>query len=430
LHGVSVFEVNVEPSEEGRRPGIGMAIDIGTTTVAAALWDLENGKCLATASLGNAQGRYGDNVLARINHGVEKESGAKELQDALIQDSLIPLMNLLCQEAGIKSSAITEANASGNTVMLHAMAAAPLDGLSKFPFKPVFLERRVMDSMDLGFFDSFPIEFLPSPGAFVGADIVSGVVASGMLESDGTSLLIDFGTNGEIILKHKGKYLATATAAGPAFEGGRLSCGAAAKDGVISSLKRSDDGWEWTLSRGGGKAQPTGMSGAAYVDFLAECKRAGIVNDRGRYTTGHPEVLREEIDGEMQNLVRLGKKVYVTEPDIAELIQAKAAIAAGVMTILELADMEPEDLDKVFVSGGFGYHLDLQNAIEIGLLIPVSREVIQVLGNSSLGGASLLMASANLDLLGPLIDSCEVIELNQTDCFEDHFIDAMTLDPE
>jgi len=429
LHGVSLFELNSDPEEGSSRSGIGMALDIGTTTVAGALWDLSDGKCLATASLANAQGRYGDNVLARINHAVEKENGIQDLQKALVQDSLLPLLKILCQQSGLGSDAITEANASGNTVMLHTLAGEPLVGMSKYPFKPVFLERRLMDSKDLGYADSFQMELLPSPGPFVGADITSGVVASGMLKSDAPELLIDFGTNGEIILKHNGRYLATATAAGPAFEGGRLTCGAAAKDGVISSLKRTNDKWEWILS-GKSTSQPNGLSGAAYVDFIAEAKRAGLVNSSGRYVRDHPEVVSREEDGQIQRLVNLTKTVYVTEPDIAELIQAKAAIAGGVMTLLELAGLEPTDLGKIYISGGFGYYLDLANAMEIGLIPEVPMKTLQVLGNSSLGGASLLLISRNLASLQPMLDSCEVVELNQTDCFEDHFIDAMVLEAE
>jgi uncharacterized 2Fe-2S/4Fe-4S cluster protein (DUF4445 family) len=429
LHGVSVFEIRVATPAGTEAPeGHGLALDIGTTTVAGALWEFPSGRCLGTASLANGQARYGDNVLSRISYTLENENGPAELQAALVEGSLRPLLERLCAAAGLDPAVITAANAAGNPAMLHTLAGVSLEGLARYPFKPAFLGARRIDARAIGLDADFPIELLPGLGPFVGADIASGALAAGMLEAEAPVLLIDFGTNGEILLKHPGGYLATATAAGPAFEGGRLSCGAAARDGVISALSRENGEWRWRLS-GSGEGRPTGISGAAYIDFLAIGVREGWLRPAGRFDPGWREVITVGEAGDAERRIPLDAAVHVSEVDVAELQQAKAAIAAGVATLLELAGVRPEELRTVFVAGGFGYHLRPDNGIAIGLLPEVPVERIEIIGNASLGGASLLLNPAFRDQIDALEQACETVELNQTDCFEDHFTDALALEP-
>lgn len=226
-----MFEIRLPESETPvpLRPGIGLSLDIGTTTLAGALWDFTTGRCLATASLANAQIRHGDNVLARISFSLEQADGTARLQQALVVDTLTPLITTLCRQAGIAPGAITEANAAGNPTMLHTLAGESLDGLARYPFRPVFLGARRLESKAVGLPLECPLDLLPGLGPFVGADLTAGALASGLITSTVPMLLIDFGTNGEILLQHAGRCLATATAAGPAFEGGRLGCGAPAR---------------------------------------------------------------------------------------------------------------------------------------------------------------------------------------------------------
>lgn len=428
LHGISVFEVRAEPRPPCLRPGLGLALDIGTTTVAGALWDLSSGQCLSTAALPNAQRRYGDNVLSRIDHAMTRGGDSSPLQEALVKSSLEPLITRLCEQAQRKPGELTEATATGNTVMLHALAAASLAGLGAYPFKPVFLEQRTLNAREVGLGYDFSLTLLPCLGPFVGADIAAGALAAGMMEQDGPSMLIDFGTNGEILLRYDGGVLATATAAGPAFEGGRLSWGAPAGRGVVSSLARQDGHWSLALSENAGGA-PVGISGAAYVDFLALALAEGMITPMGRFDRQHPEVLLCQEESAGPGSIRVGARLEVTEADVAELMQAKAAIAGGVITLLELAGMGPGDLQSLFVAGGFGYHLNLGHALATGLLPPVARERIHVIGNASLGGASLMLLGAAGEALDPLIRNCRVVELNQIASFEDHFIDSMSLVP-
>ncbi len=426
LHGISIFEVRATTPAPRLRPGLGLALDIGTTTVAGALWDLASGQCLSTVALPNAQRRYGDNVLARIDHTIGRGGDSGSLQKSLVDGSLKPLIERLCQEAKCEAGAITEAAATGNTIMLHALVAASLAGFGAYPFRPVFLEERKVLAREIALDYDFPILLPPCLGSFVGADITAGALAAGMLEEGGPFLLIDFGTNGEILLRHEDGFLATATAAGPAFEGGRLSCGAPAGRGVVSSMDYRDG--RWHLIQSGNDVVPlTGISGAAYVDFLALARREGMLGDMGRLDRQHREVLTRQDGSVMHCGVRIGPRLEVTEEDVAELIQAKAAIAGGVMTLLELAGLEPEDLRALFIAGGFGYNLNLEHAAAIGLIPSVSHDRIHVIGNASLGGASLLLLHGESEAISPLLRGSRVVELNQTESFEDHFIDAMSL---
>lgn len=429
LNGVSLFELRTTPpSPVPGRSGVGVALDIGTTTLAGALWDLGRGTCLATASRANGQARYGDNVLARISHAVEKAEGVRELQDSLVRGSLWPLVEELCAKAGIEPSELVCGTAAGNTVMLHTLVGASLGGLSQYPFRPEFLGEREEGAAELGLPGDYKLRMLPGLGAFVGADISSGAIAAGMDDDAGPVLLIDYGTNGEILLKAQGRYFATATAAGPAFEGGRLNCGAPARRGVISSLDYGDQGWVVTMPKGS-CGDGAGISGAAYVDFMALGRRHGLLNRFGRFQgdSALAGFVRDNEDGDRCCYVT--DKLFVSEADVAELIQAKGAIGGGVCTLLEEAGLAMEDLATVLIAGGFGYHLNPEHAMAIGLVPEVARERIRIVGNASLGGASLALLAGTGERLAAVREQTTLVELNQTDSFEDHYTDALCLEP-
>ena len=315
----------------------------------------------------------------------------QSLQDILLRRSIQPLLSRLAEQAGLQPGAITEGVVSGNTVMLHTLLGESLAGFASYPFQPVFLDGRICRAEALGFDYDFPLRLVPGLGAFVGGDIVAGALASGMTQSAGPSLLIDFGTNGEILLQSRKGSLATATAAGPAFEGGRLNCGRPAAPGVIGALRFADGAWHGTRI-GGEQVRPVpGLSGSAYIDFMAEARNVGLLDRMGRFEHGHPLVQCRDIDGEATPSVEVGPAVFITEADLAELMQAKAAILGGVHALLEEAGLDAADLESVFVAGGFGYHLNPDHARSIGLLPDVPRERIHIIGNSSLAGASLLL---------------------------------------
>jgi len=428
LYGVSCFDIRIEALTIGQdRSGLELAIDIGTTTLAGALWDLSTGQCLADASIANPQRKYGDNVLSRISYSIDRSNGLQKLQRALVDDGLAKLIQVLCLQARTPITSIQQATLAGNPIMLHTLVGASLAGLSTYPFKPEFLGQRTIQGESIGLKPSIPIKLLPALGPFVGADITAGALASGMLATSGPTLLIDFGTNGEIILKHDGGTFATATAAGPAFEGGRLSCGASARAGVVSSFEYNEAHWDYQLCAGD-RGTVKGISGAAYIDFLALGLESGLLNPFGRFDVNHPDVSEHTVDGEGERIVRFSESLWISEPDVAEILQAKAAIGAGVQVLLELAQIDASDLETVFVAGGFGYHLNPKHAIAIGLLPDVPLERIDTIGNASLGGASLLVQADYSKTIEALCQSCEIVELNQVPSFSEHYTDSLLLE--
>lgn len=426
LHGVSDFEVRGTTAKPKLRTGFGLALDIGTTTVAGALWNLADGTCLATASRGNAQRRHGDDVVSRITFAVEHSDGIARLQHALVVDTLLPLIETLGEDAGLAPDQIVEAVAAGNPTMLHTLTGEDLAGLATYPFRPAFLGQRMVVAGDLGLPMDFRIQLLPGLGPFVGADVSAGALAAGMLEeADGCSLLVDFGTNGELLLRKGREFFAAAAAAGPAFEGGRLRHGATARNGVVSSIDVKDRRWQFKTI--GDSPTPHGISGAAYVDFLAVGLRQGWLDVRGRLNRGHPSVRVGEAGSNTGCLMELVRGLDVSESDVAEILQAKAAIAAGVATLMEVAGISTRDVDTVLVAGGFGYHLNVEHALAIGLLPAVTAESVELIGNSSLGGASLVLQCGQSGAFDSLLNSVRVIELNQQPSFEDHFTSNLHL---
>ncbi len=427
LHGVSAFELR-HVDLPGLRPGLGLALDIGTTTVAGALWDFSQGRCLADASVANEQRRHGDNVLARIQFSIDRPDGLSMLRRALLEGTLEPLLGRLAELSGVDLRQVQEVTVAGNPTMLHILAGESLEGFARFPFRPVFLEERMLSTDRVELPLGGDLQLLPAMGPFVGSDITAGALAAGMHSEEAPCLLVDFGTNGELLLKTQDGFLATATAAGPAFEGGHLACGCPAGPGVVSSLARKDSVWEWKLI-GSPNGRPRGLSGAAYIDFIALGLEEGWIFPNGRFDRGHPEVRRlPEADPGTAIRVNLSDDLFISEADVAEILQAKAAIAGGVATLLELGGFNASDLRKVFVAGGFGYHLEVRHACRIGLLPPVSLEKISLIGNSSLGGASLLLHQNHRETMACIVRETKIIELNQTETFEDHFTDALTLE--
>lgn len=415
LSGVTAFELDpLAPGSATWPGGPGIALDVGTTTLAAALWTGDPPRCAAIASRANPQIRFGDNVVSRVQFARENPRGLAQLHQCLLKEGVGPLIAELTEKAGLSPDRLTGVTVAGNPVMLHTLANASLDGFAAYPFRPVFLEERRLDGEPMRL--ACEVRLLPGPGPFVGSDVLGGAVANGFFQGDGVRLLIDFGTNGEILLRDAtGRTWCTATAAGPAFEGGRLGCGAVAGPGVIGRLA-VDGAGHWALP--GDTVPWRGMAGAAYVDFMAIGRRQGWLGPMGRFTP------------EAETRLRLSDGVSVSEADIAELLQAKAAIQAGWSTLLECAGLTVSDLDQVVVAGGFGYHLTPAHAMGIGLLPPVDPDRIHLAGNASLAGASLaLLHPEEGQRWRNHCREMEVVELNRVSGFEDHFIDAMSFDP-
>ncbi|QQE12023.1 DUF4445 domain-containing protein [Planctomycetota bacterium] len=411
-----------------------LAVDIGTTTVAMMLIDLNDGKVVSKASSFNNQMHLGDDVLTRINLCMTDLTMLKQLQNALVSKTFKPLIDELLSNTNLKLTNIAGMVIAGNTTMLHLCAGIDPSTMGMIPFTPQFLSHKKLNWADIGLDwpdsqTSPSIHLLPSASAYIGADIVGGALATGMHYESDAVLLVDVGTNGEIVLQHKNQLLACATAAGPAFEGAGLKSGMRAGDGAVSHLNFQLDPFKINFNVIG-NCQPIGLCGSAYIDLLASGKNTKIIDKNGHYTTEQYAKLANRLNKEdgCSATLHLGHDLLVSEAEIAKLLQAKAAIAAGIITLLEKANLQPKDISKLYLAGGFGMHIDLQNAIDSGLLPDFTTQQIELVGNTSL--ASAYMTTLDRDLLQDLANianNMNVIELNAEASFQNHFIDQLTL---
>lgn len=426
----------VEP--RGNRD-LGFAIDIGTTTVVVLLADLRSGKVLARASGFNKQMKHGDNVLTRIQYCHETPEHVQQLKEAIAIDTIQPLIERAIDRAGVDPGRIACFAVAGNTTMLHLLAGVDPTSMGIAPFTPTFIKERRMAAADFGWGDNGtsdgPVHFLPGYSAYVGADLAAGVFATGMAYDEKVVLLVDVGTNGEIVLRREDRLHACATAAGPAFEGSGLSSGVRASEGAISGIRFRKDEPIVDYDRIGPDTSkpPVGICGTGYIDFLAAGRKAGLLTESGRFDRDfverHPDYFGHDDFGRKMILDRRGKlEVTISEADIASLLQAKAAIAAGIISLLAREGITPEQVDRVDLAGGFGRHLSATNAVACGLLPGFDPERIEAVGNTSLAGAYLaLIDRTSLREMDRNRQTVEVVELNLEPDFEDNYVDCLSL---
>lgn len=419
-------------------PGVqdhGFAIDLGTTTVVVALVDLRSGTIIAEQSAFNRQIELGDDVITRIQLAGAPEK-REELRHAILARTLAPLAQETCTHAKVDPARLAGAVIAGNTTMLHLLTGTDPTPMGVAPFRAPFTGHRILMAGELGFGGippSRPVHLLPGFSAYVGADLVAGCVCTGLLNDAGPNLLIDIGTNGEILLQHGGRLLATATAAGPAFEGGRLTSGTRAVPGAVEHLAFPGNVFPPELTVIAGARQPIGLCGSAYVDFLARARGLNLLSAYGRFTVAAwsalPAAHRHDHDGTRGvYLSPHTAATLVTEADIAHLLQAKAAIAAGILVLLRRAHLEAKDIKRLYLAGGFGLHLDVPLAIACGLLPGFTPGQIEIVGNTALGGAWLALNDHSvLDDMIAASTSAEIVELNLEPDFEDTFIEQLAL---
>ena len=415
----------------------GLAVDIGTTTVVVLLAELATGRILARTSDFNQQVGLGDDVLARIGLCHENPGMVARLQRAICQETLVPLALEACAQAGVAPERIGGMAVAGNTAMLHLFFGEDPSPLGVFPFTPRFLDHRIRNAHALGFcdFPDMPVHALPGLAAYIGADIAAGLYTTGLHDDPGLALFVDVGTNGEIALLKDGRLYACATAAGPAFEGCGLSCGMRATEGAVEGVALSCDqnGRIAICLEIIGNLPPEqspGFCGSAYIDFLAQARAAGIVMENGRFDpeimAANPALFQKEENGHAMLLVQGETPLRISEPDIALLLQSKAAIAAGIQTLLEREGLA--GVPRLYLAGGFGMHLDVPHAIACGLLPGVLPSDVEVVGNTSLGGAYLAMLDQSvLQELALLQTRTSIIELNLDPGFEDCYIENLKL---
>ncbi len=393
------FEVTrIEAGNVSRNYGI--AVDIGTTTVMANLIDLNNGAICASNSAYNSQMRYGDDVINRIVHSQENENGLKELTEAIVSD-INRLVETLREQCGIDRTDITCMVCTGNTVMIHILLGLPTDNIRREPYIPIVSAPPLVHASDIGIDigQAGQVGFLPGAGAYVGSDITAAVLASGMADREEIGLLIDVGTNGEIVLGNRDWLICCSASAGPAFEGAGTRCGMRAAEGAIEKVRIYENGLVLGVI-GGDRQEPRGICGSGYIDLLAELFSQGLLDRTGRFRkNGHGFRVRRGED-EMEFLLSernegtSRRDIVIAESDIASLIRTKGAIYSAAETLLSHVGLAWDAVGSIYVSGGFGNYLDVRRSITVGLLPDVAIEKFQFIGNGSITGAQLCLLSA------------------------------------
>jgi len=416
-----------------------VAVDLGTTTLGAMLLDVPSGRQRAINSRTNPQTAFGDDVVSRILYAREHHQGLHELHSAVVE-AVDEMVGELAEEAGVRRDRIYKMTIAGNTTMQQLFCRIDTSSLGEVPFVPTAARRIVLSAAKLGIaiHPRGRVYVMPIIGGFVGGDTVSGILATGLAESDDPTLLVDIGTNGEIVLCAGGRLTAASTAAGPAFEGARISQGMRATTGAIEKVLFDQRLHIQVI----GNVAPVGLCGSALVDLAAELLRHGVLTPEGRLLGKKdlpkqvPDELRRRIVTHKKNAAfvlaeqsetAVDRPILVTQRDFRELQLATGAIRAGVTILLKRARLDAEQLDRVLIGGGFGNFIRRSNAQRIGLLpmgIPHNR--IRFQGNTSLAGARLAALSRTARLQAEqLARRTEHVDLSTDRDFHNVFAESM-----
>lgn len=404
--------------------GIAAAVDLGTTTVAVRIYDLENTAELRTLSAWNAQAAYGGDVISRIRYTMDEPDGLHELS-ALVRRQTEELILDALADCGRDKAGLRSVFLAGNTVMQHIFAGLPVRSIATAPFKPETLFEAPTGDKLLG----AELSYAPCVAGYVGGDITAGLLASKLCSAGGSSLFLDIGTNGEMALVSGGRVSCCAVASGPAFEGAGISCGMPALSGAVSHV-RYDRGFLYDVI---GAVEPVGICGSGLIDLAATLLKLGCIDNGGRLLPPElaPGSLRRYIrpDGQGNGVFHLTESVYLTAADVRSLQLAKAAVAGGVEVLLARHGIKASDLSRVCLAGGFGNYIDPKSAMVLGMLPEISPERLHCLGNTSLAGASMAAVDPECRReLRSCAEKCEYIELSGLREFTEAFTDNMTFD--
>lgn len=416
----------------------GVAVDIGTTTLVGTLVNLTTGLDMGVQARINPQTSYGDDVISRIRKCREDAKGLSQLQRVII-GAINEIVDELVLKASIDRVHIYEIVMAGNTTMQQIVCGIDPSALGELPFVPVFTDAPNLDASDLSL-DINPcgkVYVFPQIGGFVGGDTVAGIVASRLDRESDTVLLVDIGTNGEIVLAHNGKLTATSVAAGPAFEGARISCGMRATSGAIEKVVMDGDLRINVI----GNTRPAGLCGSGLIDAVSELLRTGLLDCTGRLRTpeevpvGLPTALLKRIiaqDGHVDFLLAgktetvSGQPLLLTQRDVRELQLATAAISAGISILLEMEGLKPGDLSRILLAGAFGNFIRRNHARRIGLLPPIPCDRIRFIGNaSSLGAKRALLSVAEKKSATVIAQTVRHLDLSLSPDFQLAFSSAM-----
>jgi uncharacterized 2Fe-2S/4Fe-4S cluster protein (DUF4445 family) len=418
---------------EGPSPAlVGLAIDIGTTSVSCLLVNLQTGEALAVGSAGNGQIRYGADVISRIIEST-RPGGLERLHEAVTQACIGPLISQICHTAGLPPERIYRVVVAANTTMTHLFLGVPPEHLRLEPYVPAFFAAGTLRGRDLGLglHPDAEVEIAPGIGSYVGGDITAGAFSSLIFKKESLSLLIDLGTNGELVFGNGEFLMACACSAGPAFEGGDISCGMRATDGAIEACSIDQNTLEPVFKIIGPAGQkPLGLCGSGLIDTIGELFRCGIINAKGRIVQEGKRAFRDEWGIGSYTLVYAdqsenGRDIVLTETDMDNFIRAKGAIFSAIRTMLTMLDFTMDAIEDVYVSGGIGSGINVKNAIRIGMFPNLPLEQYHYIGNSSLSGAYGMLSSRKAaEKVLEIGQGMTYLELSSHPSYMDEFVAA------
>ena len=410
----------------------GIALDLGTTTLALYLLDLNEGRIISVLSKVNAQRSYGSDVISRINYTMENKNGLEELNKCVI-NQINEMIDEISKINNINKDEIYNIVVVGNTTMIHMLMKIPCKNIALAPFIPSFTEKYECSALDIGINVNGIISLPPSISAYVGSDISAGILSSNMSKNDKYSLLLDIGTNGEIALGNKDRILTCATAAGPAFEGTNIKYGVGGIKGAISSIDLSKDKIYETIN----DETPCGICGSAVLDITSELLKYEIIDETGRmidYDEVENEYLRKRLnkDKSINEFIIFqddDKKISFTQKDIREVQLAKASIYAGIEVLLNESNLTYDDIENVYIGGGFGNFMNVESAVNIGMIPEAFKNKIKSIGNCAGKGAiDFLISEENKKEIVKIVDKCEYIELSKSKSFQEFYIDSISFE--
>lgn len=429
IRGGTIEVIQVEEGNTTDR-NFAVAIDVGTSTVVAHLVNLNTFETMDAEATYNSQMIYGEEVTRRIIYAELK--GEEKLRGAIVDD-INNLITTLISRNNIRLNDVMAVVCAGNTAMIHFLLELNPSYLRKEPYIPVCTYPPPIRAAEIGIKINPRglLYSLPSIASWVGADITAGILATGLYQADELTMLIDIGTNGEIVIGNKDWMVCCSASAGPAFEGSGVKSGMRAAEGAIEKVKISEEGKIQYTTIGGGK--PRGICGSGLIDIIAELFRAGFVDRSGRLNPNANGKVRD-VNGELEFLLIPSSQtatkndIVIAQADIENLLRAKAAIFAGINALTKMLSIKITDIKRIYLAGGFGNYLDKENAITLGLIPDVQRERVQFVGNTSILGAKMALLSKNaLDTVYKISKNITYYDLITYPNYMDEFMSAKFL---
>lgn len=429
--------VDINPLNQEVTHDYGFAVDIGSTTIVGYLVNMKSGEIEETISQVNEQIAFGSDVLSRISYGIENLNGHMVLHERIVHQ-LSSMLKKAVERKGISKEDICGMTLAGNTIMMHFLMGLNPQRIAVAPFTPVFTSSYLCAAGEIGFdyHPQCPVYLLPSVSGYVGADIMAGILACSLHDENKVQLLVDIGTNGEMALSKKGAILCCSVAAGPAFEGAKIRCGVGGIEGAIDAVSFEDGHLKvHTLAN----KKPIGLCGSGLVDAVALMVQYGIIDEGGHFTdieewSSQAACLSDRLqtlNGEKVFIIseKNGDSVFLCQQDIREVQLAKAAVHAGIITLLQHQDIDFNSIDVVWLAGGFGNKIKKVSAVNIGLLPKELYSKIHFAGNTSgVGTIMALLSKECRDECDTIKKKAQYLELSGLPGFNDAFIQAIGFD--